>query len=94
MVLGVATVPTTRECNGPCSGGSKTARAEMTTLIAHLDGKLYLSPGYYLELGADILILRRKEGSVVAAFSARAASPGEVARTAETDYRATGNRSR
>jgi hypothetical protein len=54
----------------------KTARAEMTALIAHLDGKLYLSPGYYLELGADILILRREEGSVVAAFSARAASPG------------------
>ena len=66
----------------------------MTALIAHLGGRLYLPPGYYVDLGAEILILRREDGSVVAAFSTRGASPEEVARTAEKDYRATGNRSR
>ena len=54
----------------------------MTALRAHLGGELYLPPGYYLELGADILILRREDGFEVAAFSAGSASPGEVARTA------------
>jgi hypothetical protein len=34
--------------------------------------------GYYLELGADVLILRRSEGSFVAAFSPLGADLFEV----------------
>ena len=34
--------------------------------------------GYYLELGADLLILRRSGGSFVAAFSTLGADPFEV----------------
>jgi hypothetical protein len=34
--------------------------------------------GYYLELGADLLILRRSEGSFVVAFSTLGADPFEV----------------
>jgi hypothetical protein len=34
--------------------------------------------GYYLELGADLLILRRSEGSFVAAFSTLGADLFEV----------------
>jgi hypothetical protein len=33
--------------------------------------------GYYLELGADLLILRKSEGSFVAAFSTLGADPFE-----------------
>jgi hypothetical protein len=50
-----------------------------TALEAYRAGKLYLPPGYELEYGADVLLLRRDDGSVVAAFSARAATPSEVA---------------
>ena len=94
MGLGEAGVPTKRERKQSLLRRDRTARVKMTALIAHPGGKLYLPPGYYLEFGADILILRREDDSMVAAFSARAASPGEVARTAEKDYRATGNPSR
>ena len=66
----------------------------MSASIAHLDGRYNLPSGYYLELEADILILRREDGSVVVAFSARAVSPGEVARTAKEDCRATSNSSK
>ncbi len=37
-----------------------------------------LSPGYRVQLGADLLILRRAHGSMVAAFSALGADPSEV----------------
>ncbi len=59
---------------------------KLTALEAHHAGKLYLPPGYEVEHGADVLLLRRDDGSVVAAFSARGATPSEVARTAEADY--------
>jgi hypothetical protein len=59
---------------------------KFTALEAHRAGKLHLAPGYELEHGADILLLRRNDGSVVAAFSARGATTAEVARTAEEDY--------
>jgi hypothetical protein len=60
---------------------------KLTALQAHRTGKLYLPPGYKLDHGADVLLLRRNDGSVVATFSARGATPSEVARTAEEDYR-------
>ncbi len=62
-------------------------------LEAHRAGKLCLPPGYELEYGADVLLLRRADGSMVAAFSARATTPSELARTAEEDYRANGRSS-
>jgi hypothetical protein len=34
--------------------------------------------GYYLERDADLLILRRSDGSFVAAYSVRSADPFEV----------------
>ena len=52
------------------------------------DGKMTLPPGYSLEHGANVLLLRRRDGSVVATFSARDVAPAEVARTAEADLRA------
>jgi hypothetical protein len=60
---------------------------KFTALKAHRAGKLYLPPGYKLDHGSDVLLLRRNDGSVVATFSARGATPSEVARTAEEDYR-------
>jgi hypothetical protein len=66
---------------------------KFTALKAHRAGKLYLPPGYWLEHGADALLLRRDDGSVVAAFSVWGATPSEVARTAEEDYRAHGKSS-
>jgi hypothetical protein len=56
-------------------------------------GKLYLPPGYELEYGAGVLLMRRDEGSVVATFSGRGATPSKVAKTAEEDYRMHGKTS-
>jgi hypothetical protein len=64
-----------------------------TALEANQAGKFHLPPGYELDYGADVLLLRRDDGSVVAAFSVRGATPSEVARTAEEDYRANGTSS-
>ncbi len=47
-----------------------------------------LPPGYGLEHGANVLLLRRRDGSVVATFSARDMAPAKVVHTAEADYRA------
>ena len=66
---------------------------KLTALEAYRAGKLHLPPGYELLYGADVLLLRRDDGSVVAALSARGATPSEVARTAEVDYRTDGNSS-
>jgi hypothetical protein len=63
---------------------------KMTAQAAHRAGKLRLPPGYELERDADVLLLRRDDGSVVATFSARGVTPAEVVRTAEEDYRANG----
>jgi hypothetical protein len=56
-------------------------------------GQAVLPPSYGLEYGADVLLLRRADGSVAAAFSARGVAPSEVVRTAEEDYRRNGERS-
>ena len=66
---------------------------KLTALEAYRAGKLYLPPGYELLYGAEVLLLRRGDGSVVAAFSATGTTPSELARTAEEDYRADGNSS-
>jgi hypothetical protein len=63
---------------------------KFTALEAHRAGKLHLAPGYALEYGADMLLLRRNDGSVVTTFSARGATPSEVARAAVVDYRTHG----
>ncbi len=53
-----------------------------------MDGplKLNLPPGYYVELGADLLTLRRHDGSTVATFSARGVAMKLVERAAWEDY--------
>ncbi len=50
-------------------------------------GKMPLPPGYDLEYGADVLLLRGADGSTVAAFSASGVSPSEVTRIAEENCR-------
>ncbi len=61
---------------------TKTVRSWLQIL------EVRLPPGYYLEHDPDLLVLREgREGRFVAAFSARAAIPLEVARAAEDDYR-------
>ena len=59
---------------------------KLTAEEAHREGKLSLPPSYGLEYGADVLLLRRADGSVAATFSAEGAAPAEVARTAEGDH--------
>jgi hypothetical protein len=59
----------------------------VTALDAYREGKLPLPPGHSLEYGADVLLLRREGGSVVAAFSAKGTTPSEVERTAWNDHR-------
>jgi hypothetical protein len=70
---------------------SDRRRIDMVDNVAALDayrkGKLPLPPGYSLEYGADVLLLRHEEGSVVAAFSARGTTSTEVERTARNDRR-------
>lgn len=73
--------------------GNKVQVEKFTALEAHRAGKLHLAPGYSLEYGADVLLLRRNDGSVVATFSTRGATPSVVARTAEEDYRTHGKSS-
>jgi hypothetical protein len=68
-------------------------RKRLTSWDAYLAGKIRLPPGYELECGADVLLLRREDGSTVAAFSARGGAPSEVARIAKEDYRANGRSS-
>ncbi|MDQ3913123.1 MAG: hypothetical protein M3305_15405 [Actinomycetota bacterium] len=48
---------------------------------------LQLPPGYYLELDADILMLRRQCGSVLAVFSAQGATKRAIEEEATVDYR-------
>jgi hypothetical protein len=52
------------------------------------DKPLELPPGYLLDASdPDVLILRRLNGSSVAAFVARSADPTEVRNAAEVDQR-------
>ena len=46
-----------------------------------------MPPGYEVEHGADVLLLRRGDGSVAATFSARGVFPAQLANTAEEDQR-------
>ncbi len=58
----------------------------LTAKEAYREGRLPLPPGYGLEHGAGVLLLRRADGSVAATFSAEGAAPAEVVRTAEGDH--------
>jgi hypothetical protein len=73
----------------PCTrlnyGGGDVAE-KLTVLEAYREGKLPLPPGYTLEHGADALLLRREDGSVVAVFSVRGATSSDVARTLWHDH--------
>ena len=53
-----------------------------------MDGplKLKLPPGYYIELGADLMKLRRHDGSTVATFSAQGVAMNLVEKAAWEDY--------
>ena len=62
-------------------------RERITGWAAFRAGKMPLPPGYELEYGADVLLLRREDGSTVAAFSASGMAPSEVVRLAEEDER-------
>lgn len=55
-------------------------------------GEIELPPAYWLELDADLVVLHRPDGSVVAAFSAMGAEPAEVAAEASTDADREGKR--
>jgi hypothetical protein len=59
---------------------------KLTALEAYREGKLSLPPGYGVEHGADALLLRREEGSVVAVFSAKGTWASDVVRTAWRDH--------
>lgn len=61
---------------------------KLTAWAAYRAGRLCLPQGYGLEYDADLLHLRRTDGTLVATFSARGVDPVEVARTAEMDRRA------
>jgi hypothetical protein len=63
----------------------------VSALDAYREGELSLPPGYKVEHGADVLLLRREGGSVVAAFSARGATSKEVRRSAWDDHRRSTN---
>jgi hypothetical protein len=63
----------------------------VSALDAYREGELPLPSGYTIEHGADVLLVRREGGSVVAAFSARGATAEEVKRTAWDDYRRSSN---
>jgi hypothetical protein len=68
-------------------------RERLTSWDAYLAGKMRLPPRYELEYSADVLLLRRADGSTAAAFSARGVAPSEVVRIAEEDYRTNGKSS-
>ena len=67
------------------------AKNDVSALHAYREGELSLPPGYTIEYGADVLLLRRGGGSVVAAFSARGATAKEVKRSAWDDHRRSTN---
>ena len=68
--------------------------SKMSALAAYRMGKLVLPYGYAIEHGADVLLLRRGDGSVVAAFGVANTPPSQVVRAAERDFRADGERGR
>jgi len=48
---------------------------------------LELPTGYYLERDPDLLILRRLDGAMVGAFSARGVAPDTLQRTLEYTFK-------
>jgi hypothetical protein len=64
---------------------------DVSALDAYREGEISLPPGYTIEHGADVLLIRREGGTVVAAFSARGATPKEVERTAWDDHKRSTN---
>ena len=56
--------------------------------------ELRLPPGYHLQRDPDLLLLRRPDGSVAAAFSARGATEEAVERVAWEDQGGGVSRSR
>ena len=65
---------------------------KLTVLESYREGKQSLPPDYTLEHGADVLLLRGEEGSVVAVFSVRGATSSDVKRTAWHDFQAKSKR--
>jgi hypothetical protein len=63
----------------------------VSALNSYREGEIPLPPGYTIEHGADVLLLRRGGGSVAAAFSARGATAREVKRIAWDDHRRSSN---
>ena len=63
----------------------------VSALDAYREGEIPLPPGYTIEHGADVLLVRREGGSVVATFSARGATAAEVKRTAWDDHKQSTN---
>jgi hypothetical protein len=64
---------------------------DVSALDAYREGELPLPPGYTIEHGADVLLVRREGGTVVAAFSARGATAKEVKRSAWDDHKRSSN---
>jgi hypothetical protein len=62
---------------------------KLTVLEAWREGKLCLPPGYDLEHEADLMLLRREDGILVAAFGVDGTTPSGVTTTAWEDYKFT-----
>lgn len=60
---------------------------KLSAVEAHLAGKLALPPGYDVGLDDHLMELRRPDGTLVAAFSARGADQAAVVEAAEEDRR-------
>jgi len=57
----------------------------MTALDAYQTGKMTLPVGYAIEHGINVLVLRRTDGSVVAALNSASTPPSQVVWLAEQD---------
>jgi hypothetical protein len=68
----------------------RTTKAEVLVLIGEgmTEEELELPPSYYLdEADPDVVLLRRQDGTFVAAFSASGATKGGIVGAAEDDHR-------
>ena len=63
-----------------------TPNIKLTALAAHHAGKLFLPPGYHMLSDAEMLLLHRSGGSMVAGFVAERTAPSEIVKIAEEDY--------
>ena len=63
-----------------------TPNIKLTALAAHHAGKLFLPPGYHIQSDAEMLLLHRGDGSMVAGFVAGRTAPSEIVKIAEEDY--------